>query len=88
MILAPGNLLSNARRVEAGDITKTQAYRSGQIVIQDEASQLVAALVGTTAALCLASTLLVAACAVRMEPYDFPVMRLTNPPAADAQPPQ
>ena len=47
-----------------------------------------AALIGTTAALCLASTLLVAACAVRMEPYDFPVMRLTNPPAADAQPPQ
>ena len=47
-----------------------------------------AALVGTTAALCLASTLLVAACAVTMEPYDFPVMRLTNPPATDAQPPQ
>ena len=46
-----------------------------------------AALASTTTALCLASTLLVAACAVK-EPYDFPVMRLTSPPAADAQPPQ
>lgn len=47
-----------------------------------------AALVGTTAALYLVSTLIVGACAVRMEPYDFPVMRLTNAPATDAQPPQ
>jgi hypothetical protein len=39
-----------------------------------------AALAGTTAALCLASTLLIAACAAK-EPYDFPVMRLTSPPA-------
>jgi hypothetical protein len=38
------------------------------------------------ATLCLASTLLVAACVVKeQEPYDFPVMRLTIPPAADAQ---
>jgi 16S rRNA (cytosine967-C5)-methyltransferase len=44
--LAPGALLASARRVEAGDVTKTQAFRTGQIVIQDEASQLVAALVG------------------------------------------
>jgi len=44
--LAPGGLLASARRVKAGDITRTQAFRSGQIVIQDEASQLVAALVG------------------------------------------
>jgi len=36
---------------------------------------------GTAAALCLVSTLLVAACAAR-EPYDFPVMRLTSAPAA------
>lgn len=40
-----------------------------------------AALASTTAVLCLASTLLVAACAAK-EPYDFPVMRLTSPPAA------
>jgi hypothetical protein len=45
-----------------------------------------AALVGTTAVLCLAATLLVGACAVRVQPDDFPVMRLTNPPAADAEP--
>jgi 16S rRNA (cytosine967-C5)-methyltransferase len=44
--LAPGRLLASARRVAAGDVTKTQAFRAGQIVIQDEASQLVAALVG------------------------------------------
>jgi len=44
--LSPGGLLASARRVQAGDITKTQAFRTGQIVIQDEASQLVAALVG------------------------------------------
>jgi hypothetical protein len=47
-----------------------------------------AALVGTTTALCLASTLLFGACAVRVQPDDFPVMRLTDPPAADAQPSQ
>jgi 16S rRNA (cytosine967-C5)-methyltransferase len=44
--LIPGALVSSARRVEAGDITKTQAFRAGRIVIQDEASQLVVALVG------------------------------------------
>jgi hypothetical protein len=40
-----------------------------------------AALASTTAVLCLASTLLIAACAAK-EPYDFLVMRLTSPPAA------
>ena len=44
--LSPGALLSSACRVEAGDITKAPAFRSGQAVIQDEASQMVAALVG------------------------------------------
>jgi 16S rRNA (cytosine967-C5)-methyltransferase len=44
--LAPGAFLSSARRVYAGDITQTKAYRNGRISIQDEASQLVAALVG------------------------------------------
>src|ERR1700692_2507153 len=42
--LLPGCLLASARRVQSGDITKTQAFRTGEIVIQDEASQLVAAL--------------------------------------------
>ncbi len=43
--LSPGSLLALARRVEAGDITKTKAFRTGQIIIQDEASQLAAAIV-------------------------------------------
>jgi 16S rRNA (cytosine967-C5)-methyltransferase len=47
--LAAGVLLSTARRVVAGDVTKTQAFRHGQIAIQDEASQLVAALVAPIA---------------------------------------
>ena len=44
--LAPGKILSRARRVVAGDITATPAYRDGHIAIQDEASQLVALLAG------------------------------------------
>ncbi len=44
--LSAGSLLASARRVETGDITKTQAFLEGEIVLQDEASQLVAALVG------------------------------------------
>jgi len=46
VILSPGGLLLSARRVETGDITKTQALHAGRVVIQDEASQLVANLVG------------------------------------------
>jgi 16S rRNA (cytosine967-C5)-methyltransferase len=44
--LAPGALLANARRVQKGDVTKTKTYADNRIAIQDEASQLVAALVG------------------------------------------
>ncbi|MFZ0734460.1 MAG: 16S rRNA (cytosine(967)-C(5))-methyltransferase RsmB [Candidatus Sulfotelmatobacter sp.] len=44
--LAPGALMSSAHRVLAGDITKTICFRAHSVVIQDEASQLVAALVG------------------------------------------
>jgi 16S rRNA (cytosine967-C5)-methyltransferase len=44
--LTAGALLSSARRVVAGDVTKTQPFRTGRVVIQDEASQLVATLVG------------------------------------------
>ena len=44
--LSSGSLLTSARRVESGDVTKTQAFRAGQMVIQDEASQLIAAIVG------------------------------------------
>lgn len=44
--LAPGQLLSAARHVLAGDVTGTRAYREGRVSIQDEASQLVALLAG------------------------------------------
>jgi len=44
--LLPGALLSSARRVQSGDVTRTEAFRKGHVVIQDEASQLVAALLG------------------------------------------
>jgi 16S rRNA (cytosine967-C5)-methyltransferase len=44
--LRDGAVLSSARWVEAGDVTKTKAFRQGQVVIQDEGSQLVAALAG------------------------------------------
>ena len=44
--LASGLLLASARRVQHGDVTQTATFRAGLCVIQDEASQLVAALVG------------------------------------------
>jgi 16S rRNA (cytosine967-C5)-methyltransferase len=44
--LIPGALLATARQVRHGDVTRTSAFRGGLCVIQDEASQLVAALVG------------------------------------------
>jgi 16S rRNA (cytosine967-C5)-methyltransferase len=44
--LAPGVFLASARRVQHGDIARTAALPGGLCVIQDEASQLVAALVG------------------------------------------
>jgi 16S rRNA (cytosine967-C5)-methyltransferase len=47
--LAPGELLTSARLVTGGDITQTRAFREGRVFIQDEASQLVAALVGNGA---------------------------------------
>lgn len=50
VVLAPGRLLAWARRVVAGDITKSPAFRKASVVIQDEASQLVSALVRGSAA--------------------------------------
>ena len=44
--LLPGALVSNARAIASGDITKTKTFCNGDITIQDEASQLVATLVG------------------------------------------
>ena len=43
---APGSIVSTALRIAAGDITATEAFRCGRLFIQDEASQLVALLVG------------------------------------------
>jgi 16S rRNA (cytosine967-C5)-methyltransferase len=44
--LEPGKLLSTEFTVKSGDITRTKAFRERRISIQDEASQLVALLVG------------------------------------------
>lgn len=44
--IAAGSFLPHARRVVAGDVTKTRTFAESRIVIQDEASQLVATLVG------------------------------------------
>jgi 16S rRNA (cytosine967-C5)-methyltransferase len=44
--LSPGHLLTSAYRVVSGDITATRQFRDGQVMIQDEASQLVSLLVG------------------------------------------
>lgn len=41
---APGMLLKAARRVIAGDVTATEAFRSGRARIQEEGSQLIAEL--------------------------------------------
>lgn len=47
--LAPGELLTSARTVLAGDVTATAAFREGRVRIQDEGSQLV----GEMAAACV-----------------------------------
>ena len=44
--LAPGQLLTSALRVLAGNISGTRSFREGRVTIQDEASQLVGLLVG------------------------------------------
>jgi 16S rRNA (cytosine967-C5)-methyltransferase len=44
--LSPGFFLASAYRVVAGDLNGTRPYRDGQVIIQDEASQLISLLVG------------------------------------------
>ena len=44
--LAPGQLLASARRIRTGNVSRTEAFAEGRVAIQDEASQLVALLVG------------------------------------------
>jgi 16S rRNA (cytosine967-C5)-methyltransferase len=48
--LSAGALLSSARIVDAGDVTNSEAFVNGEVVIQDEGSQLVVALVGASLA--------------------------------------
>jgi len=45
--MSPGGILTSARRVISGDITKTESFRTAHVAIQDEASQLIAALIGS-----------------------------------------
>jgi 16S rRNA (cytosine967-C5)-methyltransferase len=61
MSLEPAQLLSSARIVVDGDVTQTQAFHERHVVIQDQASQLVAALVGNTQ-VCSASRLRILDC--------------------------
>jgi 16S rRNA (cytosine967-C5)-methyltransferase len=44
--LGPAPLLAHSRTVVGGNVTRTRAFRHGKVAIQDEASQLVALLVG------------------------------------------
>ena len=44
--LSNGSVLKTASRIASGDLTRTAPYLAGRIAIQDEASQLVALLVG------------------------------------------
>lgn len=44
--LGPGAILSSARRALSGDVTTTEAFRSGSVRIQEEGSQLIAELGG------------------------------------------
>jgi len=46
IVTAPGALLSDARRLVSGELAQGRAFREGRVAVQDEASQLVAALVG------------------------------------------
>jgi 16S rRNA (cytosine967-C5)-methyltransferase len=46
ILLAPAAVMTNARVVTSGDVSATQLFREARVAIQDEGSQLVAALVG------------------------------------------
>jgi len=46
VVLAPGEFLCSARQIFSGDVMQSGVLAANQIAIQDEASQLVAALVG------------------------------------------
>lgn len=44
--LTPGSILRSARIIQSGEVTKTEAFKQREVVVQDEGSQLVAMLVG------------------------------------------
>jgi 16S rRNA (cytosine967-C5)-methyltransferase len=46
IVLLKGELLNSAARVQCGDLFPTREFRTGRVAIQDEASQLVALVVG------------------------------------------
>ncbi len=46
VVLTPGKVMRAARLVLSGDVVHSRAFAQGRIVVQDEASQLVAALLG------------------------------------------
>jgi 16S rRNA (cytosine967-C5)-methyltransferase len=48
IVLAPGELLSAARVVSSGDVTRTAAFREGRVRAQDEGSQLIAEIVAAS----------------------------------------
>jgi 16S rRNA (cytosine967-C5)-methyltransferase len=45
--LVPGQLLVSTRKVRSGNVSRTRAFAEGRVSIQDEASQMVALLVGS-----------------------------------------
>ena len=46
VVLGAGKLLSAARAIQSGDVTATEAFRSGRVRFQDEGSQFVAEIAG------------------------------------------
>ena len=46
VVLAPGALLTSARRLVSGELSQSAAFREHRVAVQDEGSQLVAALLG------------------------------------------
>ena len=46
IVLSEGRLINSARRIVSGDVTSTSAFRESRVFVQDEASQLVAMLLG------------------------------------------
>jgi 16S rRNA (cytosine967-C5)-methyltransferase len=88
--LAPGAVLNSDRVVNRGAVKQTNAYREGRVFIQDEASQLVAALVGKGSRLldcCAAPGSKTAAIAARNPAIPEPMIKTSWPMRSSASPP-